>query len=56
MRNNKRQLVVWLTDEEREMLGSNIAATSTPDGRPMSVSAYVRMLIRQDERRTPTQE
>ena len=56
MRNNKRQLVVWLTEDERRMLDRNIAATSTPDGRPMSVSAYIRMLIHRDERRTPAQE
>lgn len=51
MRNNKRQLVVWLTDEEREMLGSNIITTPTPDGRPMSASAYIRMLIRRDNKK-----
>lgn len=52
----KRQLVVWLSDEERQTLKDRAAQNILPDGRAMSVSAYIRMLIHRDENRTPTQE
>jgi len=41
----KRQLVIWLSDDEKKILKEKADAELGPDGRPMSVSAYVRMLI-----------
>jgi len=42
LRNNLVQVTLWVTDEERETLKQKAAATLRADGRPMSVSEYIR--------------
>jgi len=42
LRNKGVQLTLWVTEEEREILKQKAAATLRADGRPMSVSEYIR--------------
>ncbi len=48
MKRDKKQIVVWVTDEERQAVKDRAAQNFFSDGRAMSVSAYIRMLVRRD--------
>lgn len=42
MRNKGVQLTLWVTEEERETLKQKAASTPRADGRPMTMSEYIR--------------
>lgn len=44
-----KQIVVWVTASEREEIKRAAASHKHQDGRSMSVSSYIRMLVRKDQ-------